>query len=158
MHKSSKKIRLIIVVLVSLCIILVAVLYISRPYSPSVTIQGIEQAINNELLVKSGEDYYKLQPTKDAYELFMLDKWQLTRNRPQETPTIKFRLAEEWIIEMYSSGKAEIYYGYASGKHKTSAFYNIPKEVVSNLVDYVSKNGEIQLIQMEQYLESEFLH
>lgn len=150
-----KKAGKVMAVIIGLCVAAAIVLYISRPYSEAVTISGIERGAHYGALVKSGGVYYELQASDSFVELFAFDEWKPTRKKTYGNPAIMFRFAEEWIVEIYSDGVALAYYGYASGKQKSSAYYTAPVKIIEALSSYVEENGTQK---EEPFLESAFHH
>lgn len=153
--------RIVKILFVAVCIFVVvcAISYINRPFSPEVTVEEIKKAVaeNSPILVKYNDRYYEYEigASDDLAKLFAFDKWEQTQMQSYDTPAIAFRLAEEWIIDLHSDGKATAYYGYSSSKHKSNAYYVVPTEIIQALSDFVEVNGELQ---EKHYPESAFYH
>lgn len=152
-----KRIVRILIVAVCIFVVICAISYINRPFSPEVTVDKIQKAIteNSSILVKSNDRYYEIGASDDFAKLFAFDKWEQTQKQSYDNPVIAFRLAEEWIIDLHSDGKATAYYGYSSSKYKSNAYYVVPTEIIQVLSDYVEVNGKLQ---EKHYPESAFYH
>ena len=154
---AMKRIVKILFVSVFIFAVVCAISYANRPFSPEVTVEEIKKAVaeNSTILVKSYDRCYEIEASDDLAKLFAFDKWEQTQKRSYDTPAIAFRLAEEWIIDLHSDGKATAYYGYSSRKYKSTAYYVAPTEIIRTLSDFVEANGTLQ---EKHYLESAFYH
>jgi len=141
------------------CVVLGAIvifaIHASRPYSDAVTLSGIERGAGGGALVKMDDEYYELQATDIFSGLFLFDKWEQIRKKPDGDPAIMLRFGEEWIVKIYSDGKISAHYGYASSKQKPSAYYQAPVEIVEAISSFIIENG---VKQEGRSLESQFLY
>jgi len=150
--------RIVKILFSAVCIFIVifAISYINRPPSPEVTVEEIRKAVaeNSPILVKCNDRSYEIGASDDLAKLFALDKWEQTQKRSYDAPAMAFCLAEEWIIDLHSDGKATAYYGYSSSKYKSNAYYIVPIEIIKALSDFIEANGELQ----ERHFEHVFHH
>ena len=155
MKKGRKVLLALLAIFLGLCVVAIIAFYAFREYSDNVMIPGLEQGASGGTLVKTAEGYYELQPSDRFAELFAFDEWEQTREKPSGDPAIALCFAEEWIVEIYSGGAVSAYYGYASNKQKSNAYYMAPPEIVEALSSFVKENGTPQ---EGQFLESSFSH
>ena len=150
------KILLTAVCIFTVLIVVCAISYMNRPLSPEVTVEEIQKAVakNSPILVKYNDSSHEIEASDDLAKLFAFDKWEQTQKQSYDTPIIAFCLAEEWIIDLHSDGKATAYYGYSSSKYKSNAYYVVPTEIIKALSDFVEANGELQ----ERHFEHVFYH
>ena len=132
--------------------------YANRPYSPSVSIENIQRGmsrVDGLHLVKANDHYYTIEGSHALAKLFVFDEWEQTQKASSGKAVIAFCLAEEWIIDLHSDGSVTAYDGYASSKHKSTAYYAAPAEMIAALSDFIAANGELQ---EGRFLESAFYH
>ena len=166
--KKRAKMFLVTVCVLTAALLIAVIWYISRPkpYDPSLTPEHIQNRVafsdkRNRFLVKLVDPLheenvrcYEAEPSYNFVELFAFDQWELTEEKTDSTPVMAFRLAEEWVIELYNDGKIAAHDGYAPRKYESAAYYTVPAEIITALSAYIEANGELQ----EIYRESDFLH
>ncbi len=137
-----KKFVQILGIVLCLCFVVGIVLYICRPYADEVTVAAIEAELCGNVSAQVGEACYELSASVAFAEVFFLEEWEQTQSKPIGEPATRLRLAEEWVIELYDGGKAAAYYGYASPKTKSEAYYCIPADSVEAITAYIEEHGE----------------
>ncbi len=132
----------ILILSIILTVSIFAIRYIYRPYSSDVMISGIETGIYQTLEIKINDNCYLLDGNDEFVEQFAFDKWELTENKPSGEPVTQFHFAEQWTLKLYAGGWAKANYGYASSKEKSTAYYNVPEDVLTKVNDYIQNYGE----------------
>lgn len=156
--KVIKKIAKILLAVLCIFVVAKVIAYANRPYSPSVSIENIQRGmsrVDGLHLVKANDHYYTIEGSYALAKLFVFDEWEQTQKASSGKAVIAFCLAEEWIIDLHSDGSVTAYDGYASSKHKSTAYYAAPAEMIAALSDFIAANGELQ---EGRFLESAFYH
>ena len=124
-------------------LLLVAMLaYLNRPLDDCITVDGIENGIqNNSVLAKVRECYYEIPASTDFSALFQFENWESASTLSVGELVLTLQLSELWIIEFYNDGFVATYNGYSSFGKKSYAYYSVGETVVSQMVSYLEQNG-----------------
>ena len=139
----AKKIGIACVIMVLACFIVNIISNLCKPLNNYITIDALLNNVSNNsyILIKTENEYYELKGTPNLKDLFDFELWQQQDKSPTGELLLTIRLAELWIIELYSDGEALAHYGYSLRGEKSEAYYNIPKHVLDNLFDYIKQYG-----------------
>ena len=137
----KKPLRLV-AALLAVCAVWLPGRFLLRPYSPSVTLAGLRQGVEDSLLVRSRERYFELDASDAVGPLCRCEEWQQVRQRPEGKPLLALRMAEEWLLEFYDEGGVLAYYGYAASDQKPRAYYAAPDDVLPALEQHVLLHGQ----------------
>ncbi len=133
----------VLILSVVLTVSIFSIRYMCRPYSSDVMVDGIEQGIYQTLEIKINDDCYLLDGNDEFVKQFSFDEWEMTKDTPSGEPVTQFHFAEQWTLKLYADGQAKANYGYASSKEKSTAYYNVPEDMLDKLNTYIQNHGEI---------------
>ena len=131
------------IVSILVILLLVALLaYLNRPLDDCITVDGIENGIqNNSVLAKVSDCYYEIPASTGFSALFQFENWKSASTLSAGEPVLTLQLSELWIVEFYDDGFVAAYNGYSSFGKKSCAYYNVGETVASQIVSYLEQNG-----------------
>ncbi len=131
---------------VCLCMLPVALvfLYILRPTSDYITLDGLEMAVEAGCsYARVEERYYELDGANDLAQLLQLDRWRRTSSDASSAGQLLVTLhfGELYELSLYDTGIAIACFGYSAPWEKSSAAYIASPETAQRTVEYVLENG-----------------
>jgi hypothetical protein len=116
--------------------------YLNRELSSSVTVESAENALRGEdILVKTSDAYYELDGNDNFLGLFGLDKWTLCDKFSDDDVHLILHFSEEYEMYFYDNGKASFYDGYSTSDTNPEAYYEVPADILNNIIEYITENG-----------------
>lgn len=113
-----------------------------RPYSPQLTLERLETAMNSDAYqVLVGDICYLLDSCEPLADFCQFSQWQESNSNKAGAHILTIRLAEEWELAFYENGYAKAYDGYCSNTYKDTVWYTVPAGVAETLQEHIISVG-----------------